>query len=113
MDNTVKTYQKMIKQVLNEYIDYMANDTSQTEDVMLFDDENKAYSLFNVGWQNGRRIQIMIVLMRIVGDKIYVEEDNTDYDFVERLLSAGIPSRDIVLAWHPPEMRQYTEYAIA
>ena len=113
MDNAINQYQQIIKQVLTEYVEYMADDTSQTEDVLLFDDENKAYSLFNVGWQNGRRIQIMIVLMRVVGGKIYVEEDNSDYDFVEQLLTAGIRSRDIVLAWHPPEMRSHTEYAIA
>lgn len=55
----------------------------------------------------------MPVLIRIVGDKVYVEEDNTDYVFVDRLLEAGIPAEDIVLAWHPPELRPYTAFAVA
>jgi hypothetical protein len=29
------------------------------------------------------------------------------------LLEAGVPKEDIVLAFHEPEMRQYTEFAVA
>jgi hypothetical protein len=29
------------------------------------------------------------------------------------LLEAGVPKEDIVLAFHAPEMRPYTEFAVA
>ncbi len=53
------------------------------------------------------------VLMRIIDDKIWVEEDRTMYGFVDELLAAGVPRADIVLAFQPPKMRQYTEFAVA
>jgi hypothetical protein len=109
----VTQYQEAIKQVLNEFIDYLSGSPSVTDTVMVADDEEQVYTVFDLGWENGRRIQIMPVLIRTVGDKVYVEEDNTDYGFVDRLLEAGIPAKDIVLAWHPPELRPYTEFAVA
>ena len=29
------------------------------------------------------------------------------------LIERGVPTKDIVLAFHPPEMRSYTEFAVA
>lgn len=108
-----KQYQQIVKQTLENYVSYMSGSPSEAQDVLVFDDNNMVYTVFDLGWQNNRRIQIMPVLMRIVGSKIYVEEDNTDYGFVDHLLEAGVPADDIVLAWQPPEMRQYTEFANA
>jgi hypothetical protein len=109
----ISQYREAIKQVLNEFIDYISGSPSSTDTVMVADDEQQVYTVFDLGWENGRRIQIMPVLIRIVGDKVYVEEDNTDYGFVDRLLEADIPAKDMVLAWHPPDMRPYTEFAVA
>ena len=36
-----------------------------------------------------------------------------DLTLAEELLRAGIPREDIVLAFHPPEMRRLTEFAVA
>ena len=55
----------------------------------------------------------MPVLLRLVNGKVWVETDNTDYDFVEHLLGAGIPKTDIVLAFHHPSLRPHTDFAIA
>jgi len=54
----------------------------------------------------------MPTLMRIVNEKVWIEANNTDYLFADRLLEADIPHEDIVLAFHAPEMRQYTDFAI-
>ena len=111
MDN-VKQYQQIVKQVLQEYIAYVGGSSSTTDDVLLLDDTRGVYATFNLDWRNNSRIRIMPVLMRIVGDKIYVEDDNTDYGFVDRLLEAGISAKNIVLAWQSPDVRHYTEFAV-
>lgn len=67
----------------------------------------------NVGWDGNGRLNTTSVLMRIVGGKIWVEEDRTMYGFVEELLQAGVPRHDIALAFQPPKMRQVTEFAVA
>jgi hypothetical protein len=108
----IKRYRQIIKRVLNEYVDYISGSPSTTEKIFVADDNQQVYTVFDLGWEHGRRIQIMPVLIRIDGDKVYVEDDNTDYVFVDRLIEAGIPAKDIVIAWHPPEMRSHTEFAV-
>lgn len=110
--DSVNQYQQIVKQVLREYVEYIGSSSSTTDDVLLLDDTRSVYATFNLGWRNNSRIRIMPVLMRIVGDKIYVEDDNTDYGFVEHLLEAGVSAKNIVLAWQSPDMRQYTEFAV-
>lgn len=31
----------------------------------------------------------------------------------EELLEAGVPKEDIILGFHPPEVRQYTDFSVA
>ena len=35
-----------------------------------------------------------------------------DRPIATELLAAGVPKEDIVLAWHPPEVRKHTGYAV-
>lgn len=63
-----------------------------------------------VGWDRHRRVHGAIYHLRIHNNKIYVEEDTS---IAETLLEAGIPKEDIVLAFHAPNKRQYTEFAVA
>lgn len=112
MDKIV-SYSNTIKIVLQEFVDYISGSPSSSDCVLVSDDAHHVYAVFDLGWENGRRIQVMAVLIRLVNGKVYVEDDNTDYGFVDRLLDAGIPAKDMVLAWHPPKMRPHTEFALA
>jgi hypothetical protein len=42
-----------------------------------------------------------------------IEQDWTERGITCQLLEAGVPKEDIVLAFHDPESRQLTEFAIA
>ncbi|MEC4853839.1 MAG: element excision factor XisI family protein [Jaaginema sp. PMC 1079.18] len=44
---------------------------------------------------------------------MWIEEDWTEEGVATDLLQKGIGRGDIVLAFHPPHVRQYTEFAIA
>ena len=112
MDKVI-AYRQKVKQVLTEFVEYISGSPSPTDRFTVFDDTQNCYAVFDLGWRNRHRIKSMPVLMRIVNEKVWVEIDNTDYVFVDRLLEAGIPAQDIVLAFHPPDMRQYTEFAVA
>ena len=51
-----------------------------------------------------------------VADKIewgLIEEDWTEEGIATDLLEAGVPHEDIVLAFHPPEKRPLTDFAVA
>ncbi len=45
--------------------------------------------------------------------KIWIEEDRTEDGIATDLLQAGVSCEDIVLAFHPPRLRQFTEFATA
>jgi hypothetical protein len=69
-------------------------------------------SLF-MGWEGKKKIRNIQVHIRIKNEKIYIEEDWTEEGIATELLTEGVPKKDIVLAFHDPETRKYTDFAIA
>ncbi|MEZ4707425.1 MAG: element excision factor XisI family protein [Caldilineaceae bacterium] len=43
----------------------------------------------------------------------YIEIDWTEEGIATELLAAGVPNADIVLVFHHPIVRPYTEFAVA
>lgn len=113
MDKSV-IYRELIKKVLKEY-ETLFNTPSplpdQVDDHALFDEKHDRYMLFRTGWWEKQRINSATLYIRLHNNKIYIEEDWTEDGIATDLLQAGVPREDIVLAFHPPEMRQYTEFA--
>jgi len=65
----------------------------------------------NTGWHNGERVRDVFIHIRIRKDKIWIEEDGTEDGTATELLRLGVPREDIVLAFHPPQLRHLTEFA--
>jgi phage FluMu gp28-like protein len=107
-------YQNIIKQVLLEYQEISAQvPDNDVDEELMFDDERSQYLWFNIGWKQGKRIKAISVYIRIKNEKIYIEEDWTEEGIATELMRLGVSASDIVLAFQPPEVRQYTEFAIA
>jgi hypothetical protein len=79
----------------------------------VFDEAHDQYMLVNVGWLRQERIRGLTLYLRLRNGKIWVEEDWLEDGIVGDLLEAGVPKSDIVLAFHHPEMRPLTEFAVA
>jgi hypothetical protein len=111
MDKLVN-YRELIKQILTEY-DKIANRSSKKkyETCLIFDEIHDHYLWMSVDWVNQKRINNTHVHIRIKNDKIYIEEDWTEEGIANELLREGVPKEDIVLAFHDPETRKYTEFA--
>jgi hypothetical protein len=113
MDNLTH-YKNVIKQILTEYQRISAQvPVFDVDEVLMFDDERSHYLWFNVGWKQGKRVKGISVYVRIKNEKIYIEEDWTEEGIATDLLREGVSQSDIVLAFHPLEKRQFTEFAIA
>lgn len=113
MDRLIN-YQNIIKKILTEYERVSAQVTDpDIDEVLMFDDERNQYLWFNIGWKNGKRVKAISVYIRIKNDKFYIEEDWTEEGIATELLNEGVPKEDIVLAFHDPETRKYTDFAIA
>ena len=107
-------YPKIIKRILTEYVDLCNRRPSQNiETVLVIDEPNGHYIWMNLGWQNGDRVSGMTVYVRIRDGKFWIEEDWTEEGIATDLVRVGVPKEDIVLAFHEPKMRQYTDFPVA
>ncbi|MGB3534591.1 MAG: element excision factor XisI family protein [Microcoleaceae cyanobacterium] len=48
----------------------------------------------------------------IINGKIYIQQNNTEQDIAPILVEFGVPKEDIVIGFHSPFKRQFTEYAV-
>ena len=77
-----------------------------------FDTERDHYQLMNVGWRAGRhRVYGTVIHIDIKDGKLWIQWDGTDEPIAEELAELGVPKSDIVLGFHAPYKRQFTEFA--
>jgi XisI protein len=71
------------------------------------------YQIMSVGWNNKKRVYFCLLHLDIKNDKIWLQENSTDYDIVEDLVKLGVPNSDVVLGFILADVRPFTEYAVA
>ena len=81
------------------------------EPKIVFDDENNSYLLLFSGWKGNQRIHSLLIHIEITGNKIWIQEDNTEEGVAADLEKNGVAKSDIVLGFQPPKIRTYSEYA--
>lgn len=110
----VATYRALIKRILTSYATIVAQQpTPGVETLLAFDDERDQYLWLQVGWAQRRRVQGITVHARLCDGKIWIEQDWTENGIATDLYQAGVPRKDIVLAFHEPEFRSLSEVAVA
>ena len=106
-------YRSLIKQALTDRADLMRSQPLPGEEVIcMFDDTTDNYLLLRLGWLDGQRLYSVTLHLRLVNDRIHLEQDWTD-DFLKNLIEAGVSRKDIVLGFDAPEVRPLTEFAVA
>lgn len=113
MDKPV-AYAAIVREALSKspyYVHGSKNKEIETE--LLCDDSTGQYMLLDVGWRDDKRTLHPLIYIRIKDDKIWLEEDWTEDGIADDLLRAGVPKDDIVLAFHSPELRAYSDFAVA
>ena len=110
----ITRYQNLIKLGLEKRRERHNRPPSNGIDAMcVFDEERGHYLLLYVGWKDPHRVEKTMLHIRLHDGKIWIETDDTEDGFANELLRAGVPNSDIVLAFHPPHLRQYTDFAVA
>lgn len=108
----VEQYRQYIRRLLMERA---ARATSQDrwpeyEVQTLFDQEQDHYQLLYVGWRETQRDFGCILHLDIKDGKIWVQHDGTEEGIANQLVALGVPKQDIVLAFHEPEVRRFTDF---
>lgn len=109
MDKKIKTYQRFILDFLNEYAAKM-NQHKEFHAYVLADKEKHHYQLVRTGWRGKQRIHTIPFHFDIIEGKIWLQLNNTDIDLDAVFDKAGIPKKDIVLAWHRDYLRKRADY---
>ncbi|MGK7882210.1 MAG: XisI protein [Crocosphaera sp.] len=109
MDKLEK-YSSIIQKILQEYGQFSQDKDIETE--LIFDTIRHHYQIVNVGWKNDNWIYGCILHLDIKNDKIWIQHNGTEIEIGEELFKKGVPKSDIVIGFHPPFKRQFTEYAV-
>ncbi|MBF2005045.1 MAG: XisI protein [Chlorogloeopsis fritschii C42_A2020_084] len=111
MDRIAK-YREIVRKVICEYATHKPYH-GQIDVGAIIDSEGDRYLVLQVGWDGVRRVHGCTVHIDIIGDKVWIQYDGSSYPVAEALMEAGIPREDIVLGFHPENLRQYTGFAIS
>lgn len=110
--DTRATYRALVERILSEHthIPYSYGDIQlQT----VFDRERDHYLVMLVGREGVRQVHGCLIHIDIIGDKLWIHRDGTEYGVAQELLDAGVPKSNIVLAFYSPEKRRLTDFAVA
>jgi hypothetical protein len=104
-------YREIVQKILQDYAVFSRKD-QEVETELIFDTTRDHYQLVHIGWQGERRIYGCILHLDIKGGKIWLQHNGTENDIAAELVEMGIPKSDIVIGFHSPFKRQFTEYAV-
>lgn len=109
----VRKYQEIIAAYLQEHADFVAPPQG-LENQLLLDRERNHFQFVIAGWQpNNRFVYIVCLHIDIKNDKVWIWQNNTNAFVGDDLAKRGIPKQDIVLAFHAPQERPFTGFAVA
>ena len=66
-----------------------------------------------IGWDKGNFVHDCPIHLAIINNKIWIQWNMTEIDFGKELTDRGVPKSDIVIGFLSPEIREYTDYAVA
>ena len=109
---TVETYRTYVQEVLQGYAAPQTEDRD-VEMQAIFDTTRDHYQVVQAGWRNQHRVYGCIMHVDIKNNKIWIQHDGTEAGIANELVSRGVPKEDIVLAFHSPYKRQFTEFGVS
>ena len=110
LNDKLNRYRSIIQDVLIPYtqIPYSHGDLICKP---ILDPERDSYLLVTLGWDRKTRVHGSLVHLDIINGKIWVQRDETEDGVTRELIMAGVDRLDIVLAFHPEDVRPYTGYS--
>lgn len=108
---SVDEYRQRVQELLQRYAQ-QASSSPEIETQVIFDTKGDHYQLVTMGWQKHRRIYGAILHIDIKDGKVWIQHNGTERLVAEELADMGIPKEHIVLGFHSPFTRQFTDFAV-
>lgn len=78
----------------------------------IFDVERNRYLIVHLGWDRKTWMHSCIIHIDIKDEKIWLQWNATERDLAAELVASGVDKNDIVIGFHTPFMRKFTQYAV-
>jgi hypothetical protein len=108
--NELTEFRSIIRDLITKYAKFVPA-TGDVQIESIFDEANDHYELMYAGWNGPYRVHGSVLHLDIRNGKVWIQYDGTEEGVAEELVKAGIPRDRIVLAFKPPEVRKFTDYA--
>ena len=108
----IEEYRRILVRLLSEYAAFKPS-FGEVEVETVLDEAKDHYEISYVGWIRDQRVHGPVLHVDIRRGKIWIQHDGTEDGIAAALVEAGVPRDHIVLAFHPPNERRYTGFAIA
>jgi len=103
-------YSQIIQTIIKEQASWQKSSYVRVETI--FDTERHHYLLVQVGWARDRWVYASILHLDIIDEKVYIQQNNTEQSVAERLVELGVAKENIVIGFHSPFKRKFTDYAV-
>ncbi|MGB5969224.1 MAG: XisI protein [Spirulinaceae cyanobacterium] len=110
MDQLTKLYE-IIYPIIKGYADLPYHDRN-LKHKLIVSDNHRDYLLMTIGWREDFKVHGCVVHLEVIDNKVWIHRDGLEDGIADDLVRAGIPKNQIVLAFHPPNIRPYTEFAV-
>jgi hypothetical protein len=108
----VTHYKKLAHKVLMDIVAF-TKATENPEMMVVIDFEHGHFMLVSDRWEKHSRYYGPLIHIEVKNDaKVWLRYDGTNLEVGNDLLAAGIPKEVLVVGFHAPDMRKYTEYAV-
>ncbi len=107
----IDEYRDLIYKTILYYADITYSHSAINKIAIVSQDRNN-FLIMNEGWDGKKRIHDCLVHVEIRDRQLWIHHDGIEEGITDKLVAGGIPKDSIVLAFHPPYVRQHTGYAI-
>jgi hypothetical protein len=104
-------YRQYIQGILEQH-SQIDTQIAGMETYTVFDTAHDHYQVVSVGWEGSQRLYGCLIHVDIKNEKIWIQYDGTEYSIAQELIDLGVPSQSIVVAYHAPYARKFTEFAV-
>jgi hypothetical protein len=104
-------YQQIVQKLLISYAQSKPA-YGEIEVEIIFDNQRDRYQIVHLGWLHKRWLHHCVMHLDIRHEKVWIFNNSTEHDIAADLVDLGIPKQDIVLGFHPPFMREFSDYAV-
>ncbi len=114
MDKII-AYQNIISSLLLEYKTYLKGSVNAQDErfKVVIDTQNNHYQLLVAGWKEQKYTFNVLFHLDIEKDKIWLQQNNTEFHIADELIEKGVLKNDIVLGFLSERDRAYSGFAVA